>query len=164
MKKSQKIIISIVAVFLICTVSICFFCKPIYYRLYLGNRIKGDINIIIDGKPYQYYYMTEFSSIDKAKETTKGTAHIEMKGGEYGSNTFTIRPHNLDKSITVDCFQTNWWYVTNFNLNIDINTHKETISFKGDYTATDSDGRKIGGKIDKTQELDAPIIEIMFGL
>ena len=49
MSKLKKPLI-VILVLLICYLLLFLFCKPIFYRLYLGHRIKGDISVTVNSE------------------------------------------------------------------------------------------------------------------
>lgn len=158
MKKHKKAIIRAASLILIGAVTVvCLFYYPICPRIYFGNRIKGDVTITCDGKPYALN-PDRLKSAAKVRETGNGRYYIEVKGGEYGSNPFEII-FSPDMKVIVDCFQTNWWYVTDFNLDINIDSNKKEITYKGDYTTPD-----YSGSIDKNQTIDREELEVILGM
>lgn len=138
MKKLKKSIKPAIIILLIGAVIVCLFCVPVIPRIYFGNRIKGDVTITCDGKPYGIN-PERFKSAAKVRETGNGRYYIELKGGEYGSNPFEIGLTN-ERIVEVDIFHSNWWYVTDFNLDINIDSNKKEITYKGDYTSSGDNG------------------------
>ena len=139
MKKHKKVIICAASAILTGAVMIfCLFCYPVFPRIYLGNRIKGDLTITCDGMPYELT-SDQLISSDKIKEIEVGKYHIELKGGNYGNNPleFLINPETL---VEVNFFHSNWWYATKFNLNINIDTYKNEITYKVDYNMQGDSG------------------------
>lgn len=61
-------------------------------------------------------------------------AHIGIKGGEYGEYKFSIDVPDLDDSIQVTVMQFNWWNVTDFYLDVEIDTVKHNILYSYSYT------------------------------
>lgn len=156
MKKHKKAIIRAVSVLLIGAVTVvCLFYYPVFPRIYFGNRIKGDVTITYDGEPYDLN-SEQLKSHTKVREIENGRYRIELKGGEYGSNPFEII-FSPEMIVTVDCFHSNWWYVTKFNLDINIDTNKNEITYKGYYISSQD-----SGTVDKKQTIGKEILEVRF--
>ncbi len=157
MKKHKKAIIRAASVFLIGAVTVvCLFYYPIFPRIYFGNRIKGDVTITCDGKPYALN-PDRLKSAAKVRETGNGRYYIELKGGEYGSNPFEIElTHH--RIVEVNIFHSNWWYVTDFNLDINIDSSKKEITYKGWYTSSED-----SAAIERKQTIGKEKLEVKLG-
>lgn len=165
-KKELKVtLVTLLSVVLIISV-ICFLYKPIYYRLYFGDRIKGTISVIVDGEAYELQ-PKEIQGSDELDISDNGVAELSIHGGEYGGYPIYVYLDTADietQSIRINCFQHNWWNVTEFKFNIEINTNQNIITFKGDYSTIADSGKKCNDKIEKQQSLDDEYLEISFGL
>ncbi len=148
----KKSIISAVSLLLIGAVAICFLAYP---RIYFGNRIKGDVTITYNGEPYELT-SEQLKSHTKVREIENGRYRIELKGGEYGSNPFEII-FSPEMIVKVDFIHANWWYVTKFNLDINIDTEKGEIAYKGNYTSSQD-----SGTIDEKQTIGKEKLEVRF--
>lgn len=147
--------------------AICFLYKPIYYRLYFGDRIKGTISVIVDGEAYQLQ-PKEIQGVDELEIDDNGNiTEFSIYGGEYGGYPIFVYLDTADidaLELGINCFQHNWWNVTEFKLNIAIDTKQNSISYSGDYTTIADSGKKNYDKIEKKQSLDEEYLEISFGL
>lgn len=135
--RGKKVWRTIPIIFVAAVTAFCFLYKPIYYRLYLGDRIQGEIQVTIDGKAAFFdeentdahlYYKGDFSAADH-------TARISLKAGEYGSYSFDIYVVGLNQPIQISVMQYNWWNVHTFCLDVAVDTHTNTALFT--YTSTD---------------------------
>lgn len=160
----KKILLMICFIMTFC-ISLCILYKPIYYRLYLGDRIKGNIEVEIDNKTY---FLEEnnikFHNSGKAKMYDDGTAGVSFRAGEYGSYSLEILDIPIESHITINCFQHNWWSVQNFELKIKIDTSLNMITYSGNCTVVSNNGKKIHDPIDKTQSLTDEYVQIRLGL
>lgn len=157
MKKHKKAIIRTAAVLLIGAATVlCLFCYPVFPRIYFGNRIKGDVTITCDGKPYGIN-SDRLQSDAKVRQIGNGRYHVELKGGNYGSNPFEIVLTN-ERIVEVDIFHSNWWYVTDFNLDINIDSDKKEITYKVDYTSSGDNST-----FEKKQTIGKEELEVKIG-
>lgn len=165
--KLIKKVIAIVLIVVLCISAICFLYKPIYYRLYLGDRIKGTISVVVDGQIYQLQPKEIQGTTELEISEDSSKAELSIHAGEYGGYPIYVYLDTADiemQSIRINCFQANWWNVTEFEAYIEIDTSKNCISFNGDCVTLDEDGKKIHDKIDKQQSLDDEYLGISFGL
>ncbi|MBE6857162.1 MAG: hypothetical protein E7500_07025 [Ruminococcus sp.] len=166
-KKELKVtLVTLLSVVLLISV-ICFLYKPIYYRLYFGDRIKGTISFIVDGEAY-HLQPKEIQGANELELTDNGNiAELSIHGGEYGGYPIFVYVDTADLEalkLRINCFQHNWWNVTEFKLNIAIDTKQNSISYSGDYTTIADNGKKCYDKIEKQQSLDEENLGISFGL
>lgn len=161
-KKRNLLILCIIMAFCI---SVCILYKPIYYRLYFGDRIKGNVKVEIDDKPY---FLEEnkikFHDSGKIEVCDDGTADISFHAGGYGGYLFEILDTPTGSPIAINCFQHNWWSVQNFELTIKIDTSQNMITYSGNCTTVSDDGQKIYDPIDITQSLTDKHLQISLGL
>lgn len=68
-------------------------------------------------------------------ETTEDGDVIKCKGGEYGSQPFsiTVQTDKMEEPFTlpVTVFAANWWEITRIQLALDLDTGNNTYSCKG---------------------------------
>lgn len=118
-----------------------YFCKPVYYRLYPFDRIRGNIQVVVDG---EVCTLSEESFTDcrKVKLYDDGSASIGIQAGKYGAYTFTLHPDVMEQPVTFRCFQHNWWNVRNFDVLIAIDTQQDSVAISGTAIDIDDFGRK----------------------
>ena len=143
----------------------CVVHKPFYYRVYLGDRIKGSVSVEIDDEVYPLRE-DKIKLLDSGKITVNdnGTAEISFRAGRYGSYKFNILALSGENPITVNCFQHDWWNVQRFELLVKIDTVSNTISYTGNYSVISKDGRKIYESINKKQSLKDESLNTLWGL
>ena len=146
---------------LLFVVAFCILCKPIYYRLYAGDRIKGNVSVTVDGEAIMLAE-EDISGCRKVKINSDST-YIAIKGGEFGGYSFAVNIPNIDKEITIVCSQYNWWTVTRFDLDVIIDTANNTVKFEGSYSYVDGDGKIRKGKINELKMLSDDNIKIIVG-
>lgn len=155
--KSRKKYV-IMAVLLV-IVSVLYFCSPIHYRLYGGDRIRGTVRIKADGSSYSLKSEDIiFSDTGYVRELTDSYADLGLKGGEYGKYTVELNNPPAGKPIKLDFFQANWWDVKNYELSIDIDTKTGKVCFSGWF---DNCGALSRENIDKTVYFDEDIKLLM---
>lgn len=135
LKKSIIIIAVILAVAVLTSGILYFFFKPVFYHfLYPFDRITGIIHVTMDGEKYnlisddvteQYEFKDEISV--KAHKDSDGLK-TSIHGGEYGPYSLAIHIDGLNEPIKAVIYQYNWWNVTEFNLDISIDSAAETIT------------------------------------
>lgn len=157
----KKYTIIAAAVLALC-MAFCFICKPVYYRLYPGDRIRGNIQVIVDGQPCT---LTESSFTDcrRADPEDDGSANIRIRAGKYGSYAFEMHVAALEAPVTVRCFQHNWWNVTDFDLQFQIDTKQNTAAVSGSVTTIADNGKKVSDSIRQEYDLTEPV-QVSFGL
>ncbi len=168
MKKAMsKLIKPLIVILVLLLCFIILFCKPIFYRLYFGDRIKGTVSVSVDGKAYQLQ-PKEIQGSDELKLTDNGNiAELSIHGGENGGYPICVYLDTADMDalgFEINCFQHNWWNVTEFKLNIEIDTKQNSISYSGDYTTIADSGKKCYNKIEMQQSIDEEYLGISFGL
>ena len=158
----KKIILTICIIMAVCF-SLCILYKPIYYRLYLGDRIKGNIEIKIDDRTY-FLEENNFHSSGKSKMFDDGTAGISIRAGEYGIYSLEILGTPIEKPISIRCYQYNWWNVMDFELDIKIDTAQNEVIYNGNYMTIADNGKKIYNPINYSQSLTDEHIQVVFGI
>lgn len=163
----KKFLLIILFIITFC-ISVCILYKPIYYRLYLGNRIKGNVEVKIDDKTYfleknKIKFHDSIYDDGTAKIYDNGTANISFHAGEYGDYSFELLDTPIGRPIEITCFQHNWWSVQNFELKIEIDTSQNMITYSGNYTTISDNGKKRYETIDKIQSLTDEYVQIILG-
>lgn len=152
-KAKSKLIKPLIVILVLLLCFIIFFGKPIFYRLYLGYRIKGDITVTVDNGDYAIKE-TQISGTDKIK-IKDNEAKVAVKAGEYGEYCIYLDLSDIysdAKPIEISCFQSNWWNVIEFELNIDVDTQSKNMNFNGEYDSLDSNGTQQIRTIDNSDE------------
>ena len=162
--KRKKLFPLIIAVIVTALMVLCFFCKPIYYRIYPFDRIKGDIEISIDGQlfsPESSNFHNKSRCDDISVKTKDNISFVSIKGGKYGGYSFTIDISEVNKPIEVQVFQPNWWNKIDFYLSVDIDTENNKIMYGYDFEQNDSQSVTIG---ESRNNLNDEKLSISFGL
>ena len=160
----KKIILTICLIMILC-LSLCILYKPIYYRLYLADRIKGNIEVEFDDKTYFLEETKiEVHNSGKLEMFDNGTAGISFRASEYGIYSLEILDTPIGKPISIRCFQHNWWNVMDFELTIKIDTAQNEITYNGNCMDIAENGKKIYSPISYTQSLTDEYIQISLGL
>lgn len=159
--KAKKGIAAAGIVLVLCT-AFWYFCKPVYYRLYPFDRIRGNIQVVVDG---QVCTLSEESFTDcrKVKLHDDGSASIGIQAGKYGGYEFLLHPDAMEQSISFRCFQHNWWNVMDFTVVINVDTQTAYVQYSGFVTTVGDDGRKLHDEIHSEQELTEEM-KLSFGL
>lgn len=159
--KNKKGIAAVAAILAIC-MAFCLIYKPVYYRLYPGDRIRGDIQVIVDG---QTYALTESSFSDSGKVTSKddGSANVRIKAGEYGAYEFVMDADAVGQPVTIRCYQYNWWNVMDFDLQLHVDTQQNIATVSGSVITIADNGSKINDTIYCEYDL-TDNIKVSFGL
>lgn len=162
MKKKEKIRTAVIIV--LTAIAGLVLCSPIFYRLYRGDRIKGTVEVVIDGETYSLRESDiELSDAGKVKINADGTADISIHAGEYGKYGFDISDTPAGRSVSVSCFQFNWWNVTTFELKIEMNTSQGTVAYSGGYSYIEENGNKEYDTIQAVQWLSEETLQVSFG-
>lgn len=135
-KKSIKIIAVILAVALLVSGILYLFFKPVFYHfLYPFDRITGTIHVTMNGEKYQLKSNDVIGQCDfkveinvKARKDADGLK-TSIHGGKYGPYLLAIHIDGLDEPLKAVIYQYNWWNVTEFKLDISIDSAAETITF-----------------------------------
>ncbi len=135
--KAVKTTAIILAVILLFIGIICFFYKPLYYRVYPWDRITGTIHVTIDGEEYELKnseitasYTGHGKKVGNGYNNSDDGTKVSMHGGDYGPYSFFIRIEEVDSLIEAVVYQYNSWNVTKFDLDISIDhtTDKITVT------------------------------------
>ena len=162
--KKYKVLIC-VSLAIILALSVCILSKPLAARLYLGDRIKGTVEVVVDGAPF---VLSEgnFDVDDgvKLEAGKNGTMNVALRAGDYGDYPLVLTGVFADRPITVHCFQHNWWNIMTFDLKVQIDTEKNEVTYSGSVTTRGADGKKQIDSIEKTQRFTDRTLEVSFGL
>lgn len=155
----------ITGIFITLFILLCIIYKPLYYRVYTGDRIKGNILVIIDHQIYRLE-KDNISLSDSGRITVNdnGTADITFSAGRYGNYKVGIYVLPAGNPITVNCFQHDWWNVQNFEITIEIDTSENIVVYDGSYRIISEDGDEIYSDINKTQSLTDSDLKVFSGL
>lgn len=162
MKKNKFLWVT--GIFIIILIIMCVVHKPFYYRVYLGDRIKGTVMVKIDNEICPLEDKIKLSKSGKVTVNDNGTAEIAFRAGRYGSYKFDILALSEGKPVTVDCFQHDWWNVQRFELSVAIDTVGNTIAYTGNYSVISEDGSTIYESINRKQSMTDESLNILWGL
>lgn len=116
---------------------------PIFPRIYKGNRIEGSIQISVNQKPIDIR-SCNFDFYDTGNVSFyENTAHIALKGGEYGGYTITVTGSDFDVPITINIHQYNWHQITRFDMKADIVNESKICSVMMTESATTGETAEI---------------------
>ncbi len=158
-KKRKKDIYIICSIFLFVIISLFIFTpRKWYYRLlYLEDRVKVTTNIYVDG---------EKVDIDKnsIKITGEGVGKkhitdnkegftISFRGKEYDNYHIYMNADDYDFDLLLQHW--NWWDINRINLEININTKENTITYsvKNKFISEQKDYREDINSLKETKEL-----------
>lgn len=121
--------------------------KAMFYpRLYFGPRIKGTVELVIDGQPYALtedciHTNERFLRVANDSCTVKcnidGSAYVKIGGG-YGKYGYVIDVEELEYPVYVTTYQMNSWETTDYDLVISVDTEAGTVSYEGTYSRNGS--------------------------
>lgn len=154
-----KISVISVIIFLISTAAILG--KPLFYRLYPGDRIKGEIRITVDGETVSLKD-SDFSGCDKVKIKPDNTAEISVRADTYGKYAVIMSSNETDPVIHLYFHQFNWWNVYKFNLSVDVDITAGTVTYEGSYTSLKEDGNKNLYQLSGREYLSSKPISLYF--
>lgn len=126
--------------------------KQFYYKvLYFGDRIKVNTSVYIDGEKKEI----DKNSIEIAGEgigkktinVKDNNFDISFKGNKY--SLYTIDFKVGDYSFRIGMVHFNWWDINKYNVTINVDSEKKTVSYHSKATYLDS----------KTAEEDSYVIE-----
>lgn len=141
MKKSKIILLALLCILVMGSIA---FLILMPYRFYPGNRIKGTIKLSVDGeivhleKDDVYCRKDERISVKNRDDDTK----IGIKAGKYGGYDIDLNVPGINEELELSVMQFNWWNVTNFDINIDIDRSSGTICWNYNYTSLKENGAK----------------------
>ncbi len=139
--KKKRIIVIVIFLLIIAAAALCYLYKPLYYRMYLGDRIKGELHVTIDSEPAMLSDYSVSSDSDGFSTKADGDAtKISIKGGSYGGYSFAVNIPGVDIPLEITVFQHNWWNVAIFEMNIAVSTENNTASCSYKYTWIEEDG------------------------
>ena len=161
----KRKILLICAVLLAAAVIFCFVYAPLRLRLYPGDRIRGTVQLTVDGSRR----MLNEKSVQndggfQIQYTDDGAADVRSRGGDYGDYAFELLLDELDQPIIVCCFQHNWWNVQRFELQITVDTASQTIQYTGHSSDYGSNGKRIADSIEISQTFSDDVYQVLIGL
>lgn len=131
-KKKKSAVKAAAAVAAIILLIIAFMCSGLVTRLYLGDRIKVNMYITVDGKS------AEISKNDTMTYKIKkgnGCYTISHRANEYDTFEYSLLI-NEKIPLNLCCNHWNWWEITRSNLYIDIDTKVKTYTYYEEYSYT----------------------------
>lgn len=160
MKAKKKIIIVIIVLILLILGFIALTEFDLYLRLYIGNREKGTVTITVDGKKHELqkddirFEGKEIKKKDEGSVKIDGTtAHISLKAKEYGSHDFCIDNIPNCGTIIIKIYHWNWYSVTKFGLDINIDSEKGTLTYEGHYSNLNDFGIYVKHEVSDTVDI-----------
>ncbi|MDP4120683.1 MAG: hypothetical protein Q8876_06495 [Bacillota bacterium] len=134
MKKHKKIILTILVLFAIFSIASAtiYSYKPLYYKIYPFDRIKGTVSITINGKPATIDSNSFTCSRDSKEHVSvssndDGSINFSTKGGSYGIYFFKLLLNNNSiskelpaKIIYFNYYNRFWYNVANVDIHFDI--------------------------------------------
>lgn len=139
----------------------------LYYRLYFGDRIKGEITVTLDGEPATILEDTAVSSFqgleNDAKFRVEGSElHVSTRANAYGSYQFSFYVEELPEiPLRFSSYQCNWWNVTEFELHYNINTAENLGEYEAECVYLLESGRKSEPQVQQgTYALDDIVAEV----
>lgn len=162
--KNRKLFLLIIAGIVTALMSFCFLYKPIYYRIYPFDRIKGYIRIIIDKQtlsPESISFHNKSRCDDISFKTKDNESYVSIKGGEYGEYSFTIDIPEINKPVEVCVFQANWWNTTDFALSVIIDTVNNQVWYEYYFS---NNGYKFGASGNGMNNLDDEKLSVSLSL
>lgn len=156
---------AVIAAAILIISAVCFLGKPIYYRLYLGDRITGTLTVTVDGEAYELD-SKQFDGLTGFDTRGDGSAELKIHGGEYGGYPIALHlPFDAVSEIQLRCYQANWWDVAKFDLHMDIQTDAQTVTVIGTYsTVGEGDCKRIEDVINDTKPIENQMCRFSFGL
>ncbi len=136
--------------------AVWYFYKPLYYRLYPFDRIRGTVSVSVDGR------QAELSSAE-GLISSDGAARVSIKAGEYGGYSFDLYADGISRPIEINIYHYNWWNVTQFQLECAADTQSETIDISCRYTMLSEEGTELPESFCKTVAYDSERIYIYIG-
>lgn len=142
----------------------------LFYRIYPFARISGTVTVTVDGKPY----VLRSNSISAVEDTfrsrplvsigTTGSAHIRIRGGDYGGYGFLLHIDGVEQPIRINTHHFNWWSVTQFDLAVSVDTNAEAVTLQCAAKVIGNDGEWIPVEDSVTLSLSDPELYFGFGL
>ena len=155
-------------IFLICCViGIAYYrFKPFYYRfLYPWDRITGTITVSTDGAPGSLQPNavsadedTGLFSIPRSRLYGNGTARVMIHGGKYGGYGFLLTVDGVEHPMHISAYQYNWWNVTEFDLQVSVDTAENTVTLASTAKTLNEDGSWRTVEYSETYSLSDPDI------
>lgn len=159
MKTRTKIIISAVCLFIVAALIICVACRPVYYRIYQGDRIKGTLSLTLNDEEIKaksknikcYYNSLSFPEDMLCNNTGDGTK-ISTRANKTGSYFFVVYADEIKAvPIEIEFVQNLRWNVTNFDLSLNIKQENGSykVNYNLKYTDISSNCKKVSHNYSK---------------
>ena len=153
----------VVLMAIVAGMALCFFCKPLYYRLYFGDRITGSIKASIDGVPVVIDSSCFSSSHILKAAVNEFDTSISMKAGEYGSYNFEFVIPDVNIPVRVFVHHFNWWSVTDLELTAEVSTDGNIVSVAYVCRSIDDKGEDVILSTNRNFDADTDEIELSLG-
>lgn len=163
MSKFKAVMITVVTV-IVLGMAVCYFYKPLYYRLYLGDRITGSIKASVDGVPVILDKDCFISSEGFTVTVNEFDTAVSLKGGEYGTYSFGFFIQSVNKPVQITVCHRNWWAVTDFQLDAQADTDGNIVSFALTWTSLDEKGEEVTVSYNKNIDADNEELELILGV
>ncbi len=138
----------VLAILLVLVLLLRFLTPWLYYRLYFGDRIKGEITVMIDGEPSTILQDTAVSSFQGMENAAKFRAvdnelYVSTRANAYGSYQFSFYVEELPEvPLCFNSYQFNWWNVTEFELRYNVDTQAQIVEYRVVHTELNETGTK----------------------
>lgn len=139
--------------------------RLIYFRLYTGDRIEGEISLTIDGQ--EYSLKDSDLTFEFEHEKTSGKyedGQVSLKAGDYGQYLIIINCPQDIPPITIGVMQANWWNKESFELTIEVDRERGSVTYSGKQKYITELGFSQSGLISKSQPLTDGELFVGFGL
>lgn len=138
-----KTVLIVVFIVIVLGMAACFFYKPLYYRLYTGDRITGSIRAFVDGVPVILNEDCFVSPEGMKIQVNDFDTSVSVKHGDYGAYSFGFFIQGVNKPVQITVYHYNWWSVTDFQLTAEASTEGNIVSFAIVSTCLDNNGEEI---------------------
>ncbi len=138
----------VLAILLLLVMVLRFLTPWLYYRLYFGDRIKGNVTVTIDGEPAAIMQDTAVSSFQGLEDAAKFRAvdnalYVSTRANAYGSYQFIFYVEELPEiPLRFNSYQFNWWNVTEFELYYNVDTQAQIVEYRVVHTELNETGTK----------------------
>ncbi len=138
----------VLTILLLLMMALRFLTPWLYYRLYFGDRIKGEVTVTIDGEPAAILEDTAVASFQTSENAAKFRAvdnelHVSARANAYGNYQFTFYVEELPEiPLCFNSYQFNWWNVTEFELHYNVDTQAQIVEYRVVHTELNETGTK----------------------
>lgn len=170
MKHALKVTAVIISVLILIVGGLCAFAfgafdwspEAVYYRFfYPKDRIEARVQVTIDGEEQRLDESAVhcFYDVDGTKEepldvTAQGYAlQVSTPAGAYGIYRlcFSVQTYAFE----LELVHFNWWDVCDYEIDIAVDTRKQTVTLKGSYTDLDESAKQKEQTLYATQAAEA---------